>query len=391
MKNIAIIMKKELSRFFGDKRIVLTTILLPGLIIYAMYSLMGSMIANQFTVDDTFTPNIQIVNGSDVVAPMMSGANMDVTEIAPNQIDSAKTKLKNKELDLLVVFPEGFDVSITEHTTGQPTPNIEIFYNSVETNSATAFQMLSSLLDTYESSISNVFNINHTQDTIYDLASEKDSTGQIFSSMMPMLLMVFLFSGCMSVAPEAIAGEKERGTIAALLITPVKRSEIALGKTLALSIVALCSGLSSATGTILSLPKLMGGASDSLNASFYTASDYLMLMGVILTTVLILVTLISIISAFAKTIKEAQTIVMPLMIIVMVIGVTSMFGGGAKTEMFYYMIPLYNSVQCMSQIFSFTIIPSTLMVTLISNLVFTGLGTLLLTKMFNNEKIMFAR
>lgn len=92
--------------------------------------------------------------------------------------------------------------------------------------------------------------------------------------MLPMLLMIFLFSGCMSVAPEAIAGEKERGTIATILVTPTKHSELAVGKIFALSIIALLSGASSTLGTILSLPKLMGGV-ETMSAAYYTAADYL--------------------------------------------------------------------------------------------------------------------
>lgn len=163
--------------------------------------------------------------------------------------------------------------------------------------------------------------------------------------MLPMLLMIFLFSGCMSVAPEAIAGEKERGTIATILVTPTKRSELAVGKIFALSIIALLSGASSTLGTMLSLPKLMGGV-ETMSAAYYTAADYLVLAAVILSTVL-LVALISIISAYAKTIKEAQTSVMPLMIVVIFLGVTAMFGSGAKSQLVYYCIPLYNSVQAM--------------------------------------------
>ena len=72
---------------------------------------------------------------------------------------------------------------------------------------------------------------------------------------------------------------------------------------------------------------------------------------VILSTVLLLITLISIVSAFAKSVKEAQTYVTPLMIVVILVGVTAMFGSGAKTELCYYLIPVYNSVQCMVGIF----------------------------------------
>mgnify|MGYP002564867313 CR=1 FL=1 len=71
-------------------------------------------------------------------------------------------------------------------------------------------------------------------------------------------MMVFLFSGCMAVAPESIAGEKERGSIATLLVTPLGRGELAMGKVISLGCISLLSGASSFLGTMLSLPKLMG-------------------------------------------------------------------------------------------------------------------------------------
>ena len=89
--------------------------------------------------------------------------------------------------------------------------------------------------------------------------------------------------------------------------------------------------------------------------------------------------------------KEAQTYVMPLMILVMVLGVTAMFGGGAKTELWYYLIPLYNSVQCMVGVFSFGTVTTGVAAALAANAVYTVLGVFVLTRMFNNEKIIFSR
>ena len=51
-RNIWTIMKKELSRFFGDRRIVISTILLPGLLIYIMYSFMGNALAKNYGTDE---------------------------------------------------------------------------------------------------------------------------------------------------------------------------------------------------------------------------------------------------------------------------------------------------------------------------------------------------
>jgi len=390
--NILTIMKKELIRFFCDKRMVITVLLFPGLMIFLMYSFMGDAIANMYTVDDNYTASICVVNLPKSIEYIANNSGITLTSIDINELNVSKEKLLKKDIDICVVFPSDFDSAVSLYTTNsqEAAPNVEIFFNTSSTKSQTAYTTMTTLLDTYENTMINKFDINKS-DKIYDMASEKDTAGSIFSSMMPMLLMIFLFSGCMSIAPESIAGEKERGTIATLLVTPIKRSELAIGKIFALAIIALLSGISSTTGTLLSLPKLMGGASDSMTTNYYALTDYILLGVVILSTVLLLITLISIISTFAKTVKEATTSVMPLMIVVMLIGITAMFGDGAKSEIYYYLIPLYNTVQSMIGIFSFKVIPENILVSVVSNLIYTGIGAFVLTKMFNSERIIFSK
>lgn len=378
------IFKKELARFFGDRRMALTTILLPGLMIYVLYTFMGSALTSQFSVEDTYRPTAVVENLPDSLSAAL-GQALEIQEAAePMEL------VRGQELDLYIRFPAGFDgeVAAYDMASGEVAPQVEVYYNSAVPTSKGGYDLTMEILDQYESSLVNKFHVNWSG--VYDLVTQEDATGSVFSSMMPMLLLIFLFSGCMAVAPESIAGEKERGTIATLLITPAKRGSIALGKIMALSVIALLAGASSAIGTILSLPKLMGAASDQLTVT-YGAGDYLLLGVVILSTVLLLITLISIISAFAKSVKEAQTYVTPLMILVILVGVTAMFGSGAKTELYYYLIPVYNSVQCMVGIFAFSASPVLILTAVAANLVVTGLGVFLLTRMFNSERIMFSR
>lgn len=389
MKNgMFTIFRKELARFFGDKRTALAAILLPGVLIFAVYSFMGSALANQFSVDEDFVPSVQAVNlpGSISTLAGQGGLTLEATQ----DPDGAKALIEGQELDLLAVFPEDFDSQVASYdvASGASAPAVELYYNSASVDSATAYEMMSALLEGYESSLANKFDVNPGAGS-YDLATEADTAGTLMSSMMPMLLMIFLFSGCMSTAPESIAGEKERGTIATLLITPLKRSDLALGKICALSIIALLSGISSTIGTLLSMPTLMQMEGD-LGAA-YSPVHYLALCLVILSTVLFLVACISLISAFAKTIKEAQTYVTPLMILAMVVGVTAMFGGGANTHLWAYFIPFYSSVQAMVGIFALELNWTYLLVTVVSNLAYTAIGVWGLTRMFNSEKIMFQR
>lgn len=389
MKNgMFTIFRKELARFFGDKRTALAAILLPGVLIFAVYTFMGSALANQFSVDEDFTPSMQAVNlpGSISTLAGQGGLTLEATQ----DPDGAKALIEGQELDLLAVFPEDFDGQVASYdvASGASAPAVELYYNSASVDSATAYEMMSALLEGYESSLANKFDVNPGAGS-YDLATEADTAGTLMSSMMPMLLMIFLFSGCTSAAPESIAGEKERGTIATLLITPLKRSDLALGKICALSIIALLSGLSSTIGTLLSMPTLMQMEGD-LGAA-YSPVHYLALCLVILSTVLFLVACISLISAFAKTIKEAQTYVTPLMILAMVVGVTAMFGGGANTHLWAYFIPFYSSVQAMVGIFALELNWTYLLITVVSNLAYTAIGVWGLTRMFNSEKIMFQR
>ena len=250
-----------------------------------------------------------------------------------------------------------------------------------------AYQNIVAFLDYTEAQMINKFDVNNSSDIVFDLASDEDMTGMLFSMLMPMLLVMLLFSGCMAVAPESIAGEKERGTIATLLITPTKRSHIAIGKILALSLMALISGASSTIGIVLSLPKLMGDTME-LDGSVYGVDDYAMVALVILSTVLVLITIISIISAYAKTIKEASTYVTPLMIFSMLIGLSGMMGS-AVTNPLLYLIPIFNSVQSMIGIFSFEGSLVNVLITVGANIAVTAVGVFILTRMFNSEKIMF--
>ncbi len=391
-ENMMTIIKKEFARFFKDKRMVFTTVLMPGLLIYLIYSFMGEGMMKEFQTDDTYVAKAYVQNMPEELTAAFDGISAEWTEISDGEAEDIKTEIKDKNADVLVVFPADFSAKVEAYdvTGGENAPNVEIYYNSTESESAKMRNVLTEILDAYETSMTNKFDVNAGEGS-FDLATEKDVTGQMFAMLLPMLLMTFMYSGCISVAPEAIAGEKERGTIATLLVTPMKRSALALGKIISLSCIALLAGVSSFAGTMLSLPKMMGGAESGMNAGVYVISDYLLLLGIILTTVLVLVSLISVISAFAKNIKEASTAVARLMIIVMIVSLIPMFGGDGEKGMGIFLIPLYNSVQCMHGIFSFTYQPVQMAVTMAANVIIAGVLAWLLTRLFNSEKVMFSK
>ena len=135
---------------------------------------------------------------------------------------------------------------------------------------------------------------------------------------------------------------------------------------------------------------LMGAGDVALEAAAYGAGDYAALFAVIASTVLLLTGMIAVLSAFAKTVKEASMLVMPLMIVSMLVGVTSMFGD-VHAQLGWYCIPLYNSVQCMSGVLAFSASAAAVGVTVAVNLALAACMTLILRRLFNSESVMFSR
>lgn len=382
------IIKKEFARFFGDKRMVAAA-LLPGVLIYVMYSFMGSGMTEMYEPDEDYVYEVNIVNMPQTLAFLEDVEQVEISKIKAKDAESVKEAIREDEADILVVFPENFDAEMLAYdvmTATTPAPNVEIYYNSADTESSNAYSIMRETLNQYEQAFANKFDICQG-DKEYDLASDEDISAMLISMVMPMLVLMMLFTGCLSVAAESIAGEKERGTIATLLVTPMKRRDLALGKMISLSVIGLFSGISSFAGIMLSLPKLMGGLEDVKFG--YDVADYAVLLVVIIATTLLIVGMISILSAFAKSVKEATNMATPLMLVVTLTGVTNMMGNGMPEEWYWYLIPIYNTTQCMNGVFSMDYQMLPVIITCIANVVYSGVLVVVLTKMFGSERIMY--
>lgn len=384
MRKVLTIMKKELQRFFTDRRMLLTLIL-PGIILYCAYSLMGNFIGDMLVGEEDRKYKIAINENTTITQAVLDEFGLDYELIDGYSQETALNKLKNEEIDLYV-----FTESQKAVENGATLPSVEVYYNSTSTNSTTVYTAFFTLLSQSSMEVTPIFYVNAFKPS-YDIASDEDMTAMILTMMFPLIMMVFLFSGCMAVATESIAGEKERGTIATLLITPVKRSYIALGKVLALSITSLASAVVSFLAVMLSLPKLMSGSVGgeiNFDLSMYGATEILGLLVVIIFTVMLFTVILSIVSTLAKSVKEATSYASPVMILIMIITLLGSFVGISGNPI-VCLIPIYNAVVCMSSILALSLNPLYIVFTIISNSVFIGLGIVVLAKLFSSERIMF--
>jgi len=393
--NTLTIIKKEFARFFGDRQMLFTAVLLPGLIIYIIYSFMGVGMKKMMTEGANELVTVCVENLPNSVAPIIDGIPAIVTSQQPVSQEDID-KLEDKSLNVVLVrFPEAFDelVATYDPQSGVAAPNVEIYYNSANNASSRVYHILEASLSAYENQLSNRFDINRVdnlEEARFDMAKQDDVLGSILSKLIPMLILMMLFSGVMAIAPSSIAGEKERGTIATLLVTPLRRNELALGKVVSLSGMALMSGISSFIGIALSLPKMIQVDEAGIELN-YTFNDYLAILLIILATVLIMASAVSLLSALAKDVKNAGTMITPFMLVVMLCGLTPMFQSSTPESLTAYLIPFYNAVQVMTSVFAHELKWMPVIVTLAANVVYTGVAVWGLTRMFNSEKVMFSK
>ena len=394
--NTLTIIKKEFARFFGDRQMLFTTVIMPGLLIYLIYTFMGMGMEKMATEGTNELVTMRVENLPESMTTVVENLPATIVLQQPVVQDDID-RLEDKELnEVLLRFPEAFDelVATYDPQSGLAAPNVEIYYNSANNASSRVYHILESSLSAYEDQLSNRFDINRSdkEDAHFDMASSDDVLGSILSKLIPMLILMMLFSGVMAIAPSSIAGEKERGTIATLLVTPLKRNELAIGKIVSLSSIALLSGISSFIGIALSLPKMIhadeAGVELGLN---YTFNDYAVILIIILATVLIMASVVSILSALAKDVKNAGTMITPFMLVVMFCGLTPMFQSGSPVSLAAYLIPFYNAVQVMTSVFAHEMTWMPVIVTLAANVAYTGLAVWVLTRMFNSEKVMFSK
>ena len=387
MRTIFTIVKKELKKFFTDPR-MLTSLFLPGILIFIIYSVMGEVLVSKMT-EEPDTYNIYVEN-----YPVEFNAFISNEEININVIDNKMNiediiyKIQNEEIDLYISFEEDFYQKVMNYDSslGVSAPKLEMYYYSPSMASSTMYQYFYTCFSTFEENLTNKFDINSDINVNYDLASTEDLTIQTITMMLPFLLIVFLFSGAMGICADSIAGEKERGTIATLLITPTRRSNIVLGKVVALGITSLASAVVSSVGLFFSLPKLMGG---DFSLKSYGATTIILALVIVILTVLLFTTLLTMVSTYAKSIKEASALSMPLMIVVMLISMSNFMSTTASVNPVTYMIPIYNISQCLVQLFSLSVDPICFIICILSNVVYISLGVFIITKIFNNEEIIF--
>ena len=153
------------------------------------------------------------------------------------------------------------------------------------------------------------------------IQDEQKAGGKALGMMLPYFVTILLFAGAMGLGTDMVAGEKERGTMASMLVAPIKRSSIVLGKVFALMIISGISSVVYVAVMVGFLPQMMGAyGSEGLGLSL-EVGQVLMMAFLLIAIAFLYSGIIVLISVFAKDTKEASSYIMPVYMLILILGI----------------------------------------------------------------------
>lgn len=415
MKIIGTIYRKEMRRVLFDRKMVLALFVMPVLLMLVIYGVVGIMALNMqkdiaahqdtitvYGAADSFRTYLaESVNGvaeRSETAETDADADAVITYIATSEeLARAKQQIYDGELDVLVEFPEDFDAQVESYQKGDAVPQIKTYYNPSEDYSESAKSSVDSLLEQYRLKL--LENRYGDKDAVCAFTVDSDNSeqviqdenkagGKVLGMMLPYMICMLLFASVMSLGTDSITGEKEKGTLATMLVAPVKRSQIVYGKILALMTLAAMSALVYGISMLVAIPLFVIMLKSQGMGFHISALQGLLMLLLIVSLVFVYVAIISVCSALAKNMKEASAYLTPVYLIVIVVGMMTMFVTG-DTPAYSYFIPLYGSTMALRNILTQEITNGQLLGTIGVNLLLGMLLAAVVAKAFDNERVMF--
>lgn len=407
MKQILTIWRKELRDTVRDRRTLFAVILLPLLLMPVIIIGVGKL--TQYVIRDAQEKVVTIGVVNESAAPELSQMLREASKVIVQSAESdSEDMVRNREIDAALVIPADAQAGLERD--GRYT--VSVVQNSLNDKSGLALQRISEVVARFNelllasrlSAIGADASIMRGVDVqASETATEKELGGFGLGFLLPLFIIMWAVTGGQYTAVDVSAGEKERKTLEALLLTPARRIEIVLGKFLAVSTVAMLSVVLALTSLYTIF--LFGGTdiftgtatgSSGVSVTSQGGFDFSLQPAAILVMFAISIVLVALFSAinmtlaiFAKSYKEAQSYIGPsyLIVILPVVAFNS-FPGFQPTDPFFA-IPVVNAVLLFKEVLIGSYDAVHIALTLATLLFVAAAAILLATRIYQKESVLF--
>lgn len=396
-KQIKHIYFKEMLDTLKDRRTLISMIVIPILVIPVLMFGIGALISSQIQKAEQKTKRLAIFgqeNAPRLTEHILAQGKFTELNLARDSLEQA---LQDKRLEVALEIPPNFEADLQNGDTA----GVVISYDQAEVKSELAQDQLKEIIRQFEEEIVeaklkavnlNKESISPIKITSRNLAPQEKMSGFFLSMFLPYLLMILCLTGAMYPAMDLTAGEKERGTLETLLVTPASRLDIAAGKFLAVLTASFVTGvLATASLTLASFLGMLRldntSQAASLSLSINPLSFVLVVLLIIPMACLFSALLLSL-SLVARSYKEAQSYVSPLMILVIFPAMVS-FIPGFEFQTIHTLIPVLNTSLVLKDVLLGTFEWGKIGLVFLVNTGYAAFGVFVSKQMFEKESVLF--
>lgn len=400
LSNVGIVYHKELTEALRDRRTLITTFVVPLLLFPLLTVGFGALAISLVGKAKEETPKVMILGGADSPSVVAGLKGLEKIEFVPATPDW-KDKVVNKEVRAALEIPPGFESDLAQGKSA----TVKIYDYEGDLKSSFAAEKIEKYLKTYRDDVVKdrlkAKNLPAEILTPFDIKDQNVAPpekvgGAAFGGIIAYMVVFLCLNGGMHPAMDLTAGEKERGTMETILSSPVSRTHLVLGKFLLVLSTSLATAALSVTSMGLSFWGLQyfhafssaqGGDASALQMKIGLGAVLSVFIMALPLAVLFSAALITI-SLFAKSYKEAQSYIVPLMFAVIIPAIAAMLPG-VELSPKLALVPILNVSLLCKELVTGTYHWNYISLIFLSTCLYAAAALFLAVKMFQRESVLF--
>ena len=399
LRGIGVVYRKELIDSLRDRRTLFSMIAVPLLLMPVLTIGLLVVLIRQVGQASEEVPKVMVLGGKDSPKVRAELEKLEGVEIVAQKPDYAE-EISSKQIRAAVEIPAGFDAKLAA---GEPM-SVKIYMYEGELKSGFGADRLQKFFrDVRDRAIRERLEARQLPENLIrpfdikqqNVAPPEKVGGAILGGLVPYFVILLSLTGAMYPAMDLTAGEKERGTIETILCSPVSRTHLVLGKFLMVLTASVATALLSIISMTVSfgvgkkmLQGVAHGAADTVLQITLTAKAVISVFVMVLPLAVLFSAALLAIALFAKSFKEAQSYISPLMIVVVLPAVAAVLPG-VELSTTLALVPVLNTSLVSKEIMTGTYHWNYIALIFASSCIYAAVAIAIAVKLFQREDVLF--
>ncbi|MCC7528676.1 MAG: CPBP family intramembrane metalloprotease [Candidatus Melainabacteria bacterium] len=367
MSKTSIVFLKELKEVLRDYRTLIMMIIIPTLFYPAMLVFPATFAKQSIARLGQTTVSVGVIGDCELLLKRLQSAeHLKVAKI--DESDYA-AKLKSDEIDVAILVPPEFTAAVSKDFTTEselaylknaPLPALKLVLDTNREKVLFSMASVYSAIGEFqEDCIRKRLRALHVGDvweretkvTFNDVSPKQSDTDDMLPQFAPYLMILMVLLATSYPAIDLITGERQRGTLALLLVAPVERRSIMYGK---IMVVVVVGALTTILGVISIAATLQFGPVKSSVVDAHPQFDFgvtaWLLILLVMSPLVVFISSLSVyVAALTRTFQQAQGYLFPLLLVTLFLASAAQIPELADNT-FLKIVPIANTTLCVKQI-----------------------------------------